>query len=145
MFPALLDTCVLWPNRQRDFLLSLAIEGTYRPVWSAPILDELRYEETQKLIERGVEPQEAGCRAQYLITQMKHAFNDAEVRGWEGLEGSYDLPDPDDEHVLAAAVIGGAGALVTHNVKDFPSKKVPADIQVKYKMTQAVSLIRRLI
>ena len=54
----------------------------------------------------------ATTRAQRLIGQMSQAFDDALVTGWEPLEGTFDLPDPDDEHVLAAAVIGGAEVIV---------------------------------
>lgn len=107
MFAAILDTCVLWPSLQRDFLLSLAIEGSYRPLWSSAILAELEEHEALKHIERGADPAEARQRAVHLIEQMRLAFDDAEVAGWEKLEGSYRLPDPDDEHVVAAAEIGG--------------------------------------
>ncbi|MEO3927354.1 PIN domain-containing protein [Micromonosporaceae bacterium B7E4] len=130
VFTALLDTCVLWPSLQRDFLLSLAIEGLYRPAWSSVILAELEWHETAKLIKRGEDEVAARHRAETLIRQMRSAFEDAEIRGWEGLDGAYGLPDPDDEHVVAAAVVAGAGAVVTHNVKDFPHERIPAGIQV---------------
>ncbi|NVI87174.1 PIN domain-containing protein [Actinomadura sp. BRA 177] len=125
MFTALLDTCVLWPSLQRDFLLSLAIEATYRPVWSSAILEELEEHEARKLINKGEHVPQARARAHRLINQMRSAFDDAETQGWEGLEGAYGLPDPDDEHVVAAAVVAGAEVIVTHNMKDFPPDKLP--------------------
>lgn len=130
VFTALLDTSVLWPSLQRDFLLSLAIEGVYRPAWSSAILEELEYHEAEKLVRRGTPTTEAARKAQHLITQMRNGFDDAEVAGWEPLEGTFGLPDPDDEHVVAAAVTARAGAIVTENLKDFPSAKLPADLQV---------------
>lgn len=45
------------------------------------------------------------------------------------LEGTYGLPDPNDEHVLAAAVVVGAGAIVTHNIGHFPQSKLPTGIE----------------
>ena len=130
MFTATLDTSVLWPSLQRDLLLSLAIEGTYRPTWSSAILDELQFHEEAKLVKRGMPVAEAARRAATLIAAMRREFADAEVDGWQPLEGTFGLPDPDDEHVLAAAVIPGAGAIVTENLKDFPADRIPTGIQV---------------
>jgi PIN domain len=130
MLAALLDTCVLWPSLQRDFLLSLAVEGIYRPLWSAAILEELTEHETEKLVRRGAEPAKSAARTQHLLEQMRCRFNDAEVQGWEGLEGTFGLPDPDDEHVVAAVVVGGASVIVTHNMDDFPADRMPAGLKV---------------
>ncbi len=130
MFAALLDTSVLWPSLQRDFLLSLAIEGLYRPLWPTQILAELEYTETQQLLDRGEQPAAAAARASHLIDQMTTAFDDALVENWEPHDGTFNLPDPNDEHVAAAASVGGAGAIVTDNLKDFPTAKIPAHIKV---------------
>lgn len=128
VFTALLDTSVLWPSLQRDFLLSLAVEGLYRPVWSSAILEELEHHETVKLLKRGETSADAARRALHLVAQMRIAFEDAEVPGWQGLEGTYGLPDPDDEHVVAAAVVAGAGAIITHNLRQFPPDRLPLGV-----------------
>ncbi|AGW41435.1 hypothetical protein O159_13660 [Leifsonia xyli subsp. cynodontis DSM 46306] len=121
---------MLWPSLQRDFLLSLAIEGLYRPLWSDVLLDEVEDNEAAKLVRRGALEVDAAARASFLRVEMVRAFPDAIVTGFEPLEGSFGLPDPDDEHVLAAAVLGGAGAIVTFNFKDFPAKQIPAGIEI---------------
>lgn len=130
MFAAVLDTCVLWPSLQRDFLLSMAVEGLYRPLWSEAILEELHRHEQEKLLSRGGDAEVARDSADLLLNNMRGHFDDALVTGWEPLEGSYGLPDIDDEHVVAAAVVGGAGAIVTENLRDFPPALVPSQIQV---------------
>lgn len=128
---ALLDTCVLWPSLQRDFLLSLAVEGAFEPLLSEGVLCELEVHEELKLRERHVcDEVEAQQRAAFLVAQMRAAFADCIVTGWERLEGSFPLPDFDDEHVLAAAVAGRAEWIVTENLRDFPLGRVPSGIRV---------------
>ena len=129
MFSAVLDTSVLWPSTQRDFLLSLAVENLYRPLWSSAILEELRYTNLRKLRARSVPPAKAEAQSARLIEQMRLAFDDAEVPHWEPYEGTFGLPDFADEHVVAAALAGGAGAIVTENLKDFPKRCLPRGIQ----------------
>jgi hypothetical protein len=50
----------------------------------------------------------------------KHA-EDALVTGYENLIERLHLPDPDDRHVLAAAIRGRVDVIVTSNLKDFPA------------------------
>ena len=123
-------TALLWPSLQRDFLLSMAAEGLYRPIWSQAVLDELVRTETDKRVRRGADPTAAREAASWLFQQMRLVFDDACVTGWEPLEGTYGLPDPDDEHLVAAAVVGGAGVIVSDNVKDLPAQSLPEGLAV---------------
>ena len=60
---------------------------------------------------------------------MERAFPEACVAGYERLEPGLKLPDPDDRHVLAAAISTSAQVIVTENLKDFPSDVLgPFDI-----------------
>lgn len=110
-FPALLDTCVLYPAYLCDTLLRLAEAGAYRPLWSADVLEELR----RNLVKRGIASELVDRR----VGQMTQAFPDAMVRGYESLIDGM-TNDPKDRHVLAAAVRANAEVLVTFNRSDFP-------------------------
>ncbi|UFU01873.1 PIN domain-containing protein [Ruania suaedae] len=131
MFAALLDTCTLWPSLRRDLLLSLSVEDLYRPLWSSAILTELERAERIKREERGTDPEKARVAAEHLVVTMASAFDDACVRDWEPLDGTFDLPDSNDEHVLAAAVTGKADVIVTENLKHFPRAQVPRHIEIQ--------------
>lgn len=131
MFSAVLDSCVLWPSLMRDFLLSMAVENIYRPLWSERILEEVSYNEQLRLIRRGASQSEAHDRAEHLMLRMRSSFDDSCVTGWEPLEGTYGLLDPDDEHVVAAAHMSGAGAIVTLDVRDFPMSLLPSGLDIQ--------------
>jgi len=51
---------------------------------------------------------------------MNDAIRDVLVEDYEALIPGLDLPDPNDRHVLAAAIKSGAQVIVTHNLRDFP-------------------------
>lgn len=130
MNKAFLDTCVLWPNRQRDILLSLAVESCYRPLWSDAVLRELEYISIRKREAHGDDGDSARHRTNSLLLAMRREFPESEIVGWEHLEGTFHLRDANDEHVLAAAVTGRADVLVTSNTRDFPQTQLPSSMKV---------------
>jgi hypothetical protein len=46
------------------------------------------------------------------------------VTGYEDLVPSIQLPDQDDRHVVAAAIVASASTIVTFNLSDFPSEEL---------------------
>lgn len=111
MYRAVLDTCALVPGRQRDFLLQLAAEEAYAPLWCRGILFELDYVLARLDAERGRDDSDE--RRRHLFAQMKRAFPGAEINAPKDREYVYDLNDPEDGHVAHAAILGKANAIVT--------------------------------
>jgi len=112
-----LDACVLLPMPLCDTLLRLAEEPAfYLPRWSHETLDEVHRNLVKKW---GYTTEQADRR----LSAMKAAFEDAEVTGYESLVPAM-TNEPDDRHVLAAAVHCGSHAIVTENVKHFPPQSL---------------------
>lgn len=111
---ALLDANVLYPAPLRDYLLYLASLGVYLPLWTAVIQDEW----IKNLIEARPDLKRAALEA--TQRSMDRAFPGSNITGYEFLIEGLSLPDPNDRHVLAAAIKGEAQVIVTANLKDFP-------------------------
>jgi hypothetical protein len=64
---------------------------------------------------------------------MNDAVRDSLVTEYEDLIETLTLPDPNDRHVLAAAIRAGAEIIVTFNLRDFPDEALKAfDIQAQH-------------
>lgn len=64
---------------------------------------------------------------------MKRVLPAADVRNYEHRIEDLILPDPDDRHVLAAAIEAGAEAIIGFNLRDFPSAAlVPHGIAARH-------------
>ena len=125
-FTAILDANVLYPQLIRDTLLSLAVEGLYHARWSQAIHDEW----TRNLAK---DRPELAARLPAVVKLMNASVPDCLVTNYEKLVTSIELPDPDDRHVVAAAIVGHADAIVTFNTKDFPQAVLqPYGIEVQH-------------
>ncbi|MFZ1661565.1 MAG: PIN domain-containing protein [Paracoccaceae bacterium] len=110
---ALLDANVLYPTILREILICAARAGLFVPVWSDRILEEwaratVKLGPGAEIVARGE------------IAMLRSAFPKASVVPTEGLMARLWLPDPNDIHVLAAAIVAGVDLIVTSNAQDFP-------------------------
>jgi predicted nucleic acid-binding protein len=114
-YSVVLDACVLVPVSLCDLLLRLAEEpAVYRPLWSDQILTELTKALRAKLHRTAAE-------AAWRRKQMTEAFPEAMVTfPAELLKAAECIPDKNDRHVLAAAIMARANTIVTQNIKHFP-------------------------
>lgn len=114
-FTAVYDACVLYPAPLRDFLMWLGLSGRFRARWSPQIHDEWK---RSLLVNRS---DLTSAQLDRTSALMDLSIPDGLVTGHETLIAGLTLPDPDDRHVLAAAIRCNASVIVTFNEKDFPA------------------------
>lgn len=115
---ALYDANVLYPASLRDLLIRLARTGIVGARWTARIQDEW----IRNLLAN--RPDLTPAQLQRTRELMEAAVPGAVVESYERRIGGLSLPDPDDRHVLAAAIEAAADVIVTFNTRDFPPAEV---------------------
>ena len=112
--PVILDANLLYPFHLRNLLVQLSVDSIITPRWTGRIHEEW----IGNLVAAGRAPRN---RLLVTLALMNDALPEAEVRGWEAYMEGLTLPDPDDRHVLAAALAAGAKTILTVNLRDFPA------------------------
>jgi len=121
-YTCVVDACSLVGTLRRNILLSLAEAEFFRLRWSDDILSETQRAIEKILLKRDYAGVDAKVKARVSVEAMKLAFPESCVEDYQSLiELLKGLPDPDDGHVIAAAIKTGASMIVTENIKDFPS------------------------
>jgi predicted nucleic acid-binding protein len=114
-FVAIYDACIFYPAQLRDLLIRVAMTDLFKARWTDQIHDEwIR----RLLIDR---PDIQRERLEATRTRINESVPDCLVRHYEPHIAFLSLPDPNDRHVLAAAIQAQAGVIVTLNLRDFPS------------------------
>ena len=111
-----LDANVLYPNLMRDILLEAAKLRLFNFRWSHNIRQELL-----RAYRRQNSDRKSRRFEQHTLRLMDLYFRRLMISGYEYLLPDIHLPDPDDRHVLAAAIHARCDYLVTQNLRDFPA------------------------
>jgi hypothetical protein len=114
---AIYDACVLFPFMLRDLLVQLAVMEVLRAKWTEEINDEWIRGVLRSHPEITSEQLE---RTRSLMNAAGRPFG-CLVADYQELIPTLELPDPNDRHVLAAAIRGRASIIVTKNLKHFPT------------------------
>ncbi|SRR5216683_1815939 len=125
-FITLYDTDVLFPSGQRDLLIRIGPSGLVQAKWTEKIINDLG-----RVLGRAY-PDMPAARVERLKALINDSVPDCLVSDYEPLINGLKLPDPDDRHVLAAAIKAGAQVIVTNNLRHFPADDLrPWNIEAK--------------
>src|SRR5262249_17104856 len=133
---AVYDANILYPAPLRDLFIRVAQAGLVRARWTETIHEEW----IRNVLKDNPRRSDEGLAR--TRTLMNEAVRDCRVTGHKDLIPSLSLPDPDDRHVLAAAIRAGAGVIVTYNLTDFPAEALTRfDIEAQHPDDFPVGLL----
>ncbi len=122
----LLDANIFYPAPLRDLFLQLAVADLFQARWTA----DIHREWIEALLRN--QPHRDRARLERTRDMMDKATRDCLITDYEQRVPSLSLPDPDDRHVLAAAVVGKCDTIVTWNLTDFPDETLdPLNIEAQ--------------
>jgi predicted nucleic acid-binding protein len=111
----LLDASVLYPAPLRDLWMNLAVLDVIQARWT----HEIHAEWVRNVLKN--RPDLTPSQIMRTKSLMDIYVRDALVVGYEHLKSGLQLPDPNDCHVLAAAIQAQAKLIITSNLKHFPN------------------------
>ena len=124
LLTVLYDASVLYPVPLRDLLMRLALIDVFRARWTADIHGEWMRNVLQS------RPDLTCAQLERTRALMDADVRDCLVKGYQSMIPRLQLPDPEDRHVLAAAIRAKADGIVTFNLKDFPAEQL-----ARYRIT----------
>ena len=110
----MLDACVLYSLPLTDLLLRLSSAEFFQVRWS----EEIHQEWISNVLIN--DPNQSRERLERRRNVMNSFYDRAVVGEYQHMIPQILLPDPDDRHVVAASIVGGANVIVTFNLRDFP-------------------------
>lgn len=111
---AVFDACILYPFHLRNIVVQAAVDRLVEAHWTDTI-----HEEWIRNLAANAQaiPMQ---RLQITRQLMNDALPTAMVTGYEEHVPAVALPDPDDRHIVAAAIAAKASLILTWNLRHFP-------------------------
>jgi PIN domain len=115
---AVFDACILYPFHLRNIIVQAAVDRLVEARWTEAIHDEWIRSVTMRT------PEIPSQRLERTRQLMNRALPRATVTGYEHHLTAVRLPDPNNRHIVAAAIAGRASLILTWNLRHFPPNEL---------------------